>query len=297
MPKTILKIFLIALFLVTTRYALSEANDRARAQKLNTESATVVESGAFELDVSYLYLDQIGTSSGAYNNSFGTTSQARSKMRYHQGMLAFTYGLMDKMDVTARIGWADIRDREYPYADKSGSGITDLDIDVKYLFYQDELGLTLGYVAGIGIPIGKHSHTGHLNIGKNYWSLNQQLVLTKHIDDQWTMNADVGYRLPFGRTRDAYSPEFGRRMDNTRGTLDGNLALGFTGIDFIQPVVEANYAHEWLSSASDSDRMAFTVGAIVPLEKHRLRIGVQRDFWGRNATKAYTVNAGLTLAF
>ena len=35
-------------------------------------------------------------------------------------MLAVTYGLMDKMDITARIGWADIKDREYPYADKHG---------------------------------------------------------------------------------------------------------------------------------------------------------------------------------
>lgn len=297
MTKTILKIFLITVFLVTSQYAPGEAGDRARSQKLNTESATVVASGTFELDLSYLYIDQVGKSGGAFNNSFGTTSQARSKMRYNQAMLAFTYGLMDKMDITARIGWADIRDREYPYADKSGNGITDMDIDVKYLFYKDELGLTLGYVAGIGIPVGNHSHTGHLNVGKNYWSLNQQLVLTKHIDEQWTMNADVGYRLPFGRTRDAYSPEFGRRMEDTRGTLDGNVALGFTGIDFMQPVVEANYAHEWLSSNSDSDRVAFTVGAIVPIKKHRLRIGVQRDFWGRNATKAYIVNAGLTLAF
>jgi hypothetical protein len=247
--------------------------------------------------MSYLYIDQIGSKNAAFNDSFGNTSQDRSKMRYQQAMLAFTYGLMDTMDITARIGWADIRDREYPYADKSGKGITDMDIDVKYLFYKDELGLTLGYVAGIGIPVGEDSSISDLNVGKNYWSLNQQLVLTKHIDEQWTMNADVGYRLPFGCTRDAYSPEFGRRMEDTRGIFDSNVALGFTGIDFMQPVVEANYAHEWLSSNSDSDRVAFTVGAIVPLEKHRLRIGIQRDFWGRNATKAYIVNAGLTLAF
>jgi hypothetical protein len=297
MTKTMLKIFLIAVFLVTAHHSLSEANDRARSQKLNTESATVVKSGSYELDVSYLYIDQIGTLSGAFNNSFGASKQDRGKMRYQHAMLAFTYGLMDKMDITARIGWADLRDRDYPYADKSGNGITDMDIDGKYIFYQDERGLSLGYVAGIGIPVGNHSHTGHLNVGKNYWTFNQQLVLTKHIDDQWTMNADVGYRLPFGAKRDAYSPEFGRRMEDTRGTLDGNVALGFTGIKLMQPVVEANYAHEWISSYSDSDRVAFTVGAIVPLEKHRLRIGIQRDFWGRNATKAYIVNAGLTLAF
>ena len=297
MTKTMLKIFLIAVFLVTAQHSLSEANERARSQKLNTESATVVESGTYELDLSFLYINQIGVKSGAFSNSFGNTSQGRNKMNYRQAMLAVTYGLMDKMDITARIGWADINDREYPYADKSGSGITDMDIEGKYIFYQDERGLSLGYVAGIGIPVGENSQTGDLNVGKNYWAFNQQLVLTKHIDEQWTMNADVGYRLPFGRTRDAYSPEFGRRMDNTRGTLDGNVALGFTGIDFMQPVVEANYAHEWLSSGSDSDRVGFTVGAIVPLEKHRLRIGIQRDFWGRNSTKAYIVNAGLTLAF
>jgi hypothetical protein len=297
MTKTMLKIILIAVFLVTAQHGLSEANDRARSQKLYTESATVVKSGTYEVDLGFLYINQIGEKNGAFSNSFGNTSQGRSKMYYRQAMLAFTYGLMDKMDITASIGWADIHDREYPYADKNGSGITDMNIDGKYIFYEDDGGLSLGYVAGIGIPVGDDSHTGDLNVGNNYWTLNQQLVLTKNIDDQWTMNADVGYRLPFGCTRDAYSPEFGRRMDNTRGTLDSNVALGFTGIDFMQPVVEANYAHEWLSSNSDSDRVAFTVGAIVPLEKHRLRIGIQRDFWGRNATKAYILNAGLTLAF
>jgi len=297
MTKTMLKIILIAVFLVTAQYAVSEANDRARHQKLNTESASVVASGTFELDLSYVYINQIGKSSGAFSNKFGTTSQSRSKMRYHQAMLAVTYGLMDKMDITARIGWADIKDREYPYADKHGKGITDMTIDVKYLFYQDDLGLTLGYVAGIGIPIGKESRSGHLRIGKKHWTFNQQLVLTKDIDEEWTMNWDVGFLLPFGRTRDAYSPEFGRRMNETRGTLDSNVALGYTAIDFMQPVVEANYAHEWLNSGNDSDLLGFTLGAIIPLEKHRLRIGVQRDFWGRNATKSYTVSAGITMAF
>ncbi len=297
MTKTMFKIILITVLLVTAQYSLSEANERTRHQKLNTESATVVESGKFELDFNYLYINQIGKKNGSFSNSFGTTGQARSKMRYHQTMLAVTYGLMDKMDITARIGWADIKDREYPYADKHGNGITDLEIDVKYIFYQDDLGLSLGYVVGLGIPTGKESSSGSLRIGQNYWSLNQQLVLTKDFDETWTMNWDVGYRLPFGRTRDAYSPEFGRRMDATRGTLDSNVAFGYMGLDFIQPVFEVNYAHEWLSSNNDSDSLGFTVGAIVPLEKHRLRFGVQRDFWGRNSTKAYTVVAGLTLAF
>jgi len=297
MTKTIFKIILITVLLVTTQSALSEANSRTRHQKLNTESASVVESGTFELDLSYLFINQIGTHSGSFNNNFGTTSQPRSKMKYQQAMLAVTYGLMDKMDITARIGWADIQDREYPYADKSGNGITDMEIDVKYLFYTDERGLSLGYVIGLGIPIGKESSTGSLNVGRKAWSLKQQLVLTKDFNEDWTMNWDVGYLLPFGCTRDYYSPGFGRRMYKSEGTLDSNVAFGYTGLEFLQPVVEANYAHEWVRANSDSDRLGFTVGAIMPIEKHRLRIGVQRDFWGRNSTKAYTVVAGLSLVF
>jgi hypothetical protein len=299
MTKTMLKILLVAVFLVTAQYAVSEAADRARYQKINTDSASVVKSGTFEVDLSYMYIDQIGTKSGAFNNKFGTTRQARGTMRYHQAMLAVTYGIMDKMDITARMGWADIQDRDFPYADKSGKGLTDLEIEAKYLFYQDqENGLKLGYVVGLGIPISKSARTLHLRPGKNYWSLIQRLVLTKDFDEQWTMNADVGYVLPFGRHRDAYSPEFGRQMADTRGTLEGNVAFGYTGFDLLQPVIEANYAHGWLESASDSDRLGFTAGAIVPLmEKHRLRVGVQRDFWGRNSTRAYTFTAGLTMAF
>jgi hypothetical protein len=251
-----------------------------------------------EIDLSYLYIDQIGTKSGAFNNNFGTTGQSRGKMRYHQAMLAVTYGLMDTMDITARIGWADIKDRERPYGDSHGNGITDLEIDVKNIFYQNDHGVSLAYVAGLGIPVGKSSRRNHLRIGRKYWTFNQQLVLTRDIDERWTMNADVGYSLPFGNTRDAYSPGFGRRMDNTRGTLTGNAALGFTGINIMQPVVELNYAHEWLHSNADSDLLGFTIGAIIPLfDNHRMRIGVQRDFWGRNAVQSYTWSAGLTLAF
>ena len=298
MTKTLLKILVITVCVVITNYNLSAANDRARHQKINTQSATVVESGHMEVDLNYLYIDQIGTKSGAFSNAFGTTRQTRSKMRYHQAMLAVTYGLMDTMDITARIGWADIKDRENPYGDSHGKGLTDLEITLKNVFYENEQGVRLAYVAGFGIPTGKASRTNHLRIGKKYWSFIQQLVLTRDINEQWTMNADVGYRLPFGRTRDAYAPEFGRRMHKTRGTLDGNVALGYTGIDILQPVVELNYAHEFLKSDSGSDLLGFTLGAIVPLfDNHRLRVGVQRDFWGRNAVKSYTWSAGLTMAF
>jgi len=298
MTKTMLKFFLIAVFLVTTVHGYSEAGDRARYQKLRTDSASVVESGTFEVDLSYMYINQIGGSSGAFNNKFGTTGQSRGYTRYHQAMLAVTYGLMDKMDITARIGWADIKDKDYPYADNHGNGITDLEVDVKYVFYQDEEnGLSLGYVAGLGIPIGRNSRLLHLNVGNNSWSILQKLVLTKDFNTDWTMNADVGYRLPFGRHRDAYSARFGRQVDGTRGTLTSNAGLGFCGIDFMQPVLEANYAHEWLDGAEDSDLLGVTVGAIVPVAQHRLRIGLQRDFWGRNAVRAYTFTAGLTMAF
>jgi len=295
MTKTMLKVFLIAVFLVTAQYGLSDAGDRTRSQKLNTDSASVVESGKFEVDLSYMYIDQIGKS--AFSDHFGTTKESRGSTKYQQAMLAVTYGLMDKMDITARIGWADIKDKDYPYADSQGKGITDLEIDVKYLFYQDERGLSLGYVAGLGVPIGRDSRITHLNVGNNSWSLLQELVLTKDFNEDWTMNADVGYRLPFGRHRDAYAPRFGRRMADTRGTLESNVALGFCGIAAIQPVVEANYAHGWLDSANDSDLLGVTVGAIVPIDKHRVRVGVQRDFWGRNANRAYTLTAGLTMAF
>jgi hypothetical protein len=293
-----LKTIVIAVVVAATQFGLSEANDRARYQKINTDSASVVKTGTFEVDLGYTYIEQIGGRNGAFNDSFGTTKQSKSNTRSHQAMLAVTYGLMDKMDLTARIGWADFKDKDYPYADSHGNGITDLEIETKYLFYQDDdSGVKLAYVAGISVPIGSDSRTLHLNVGRNYWSLLQRLVLTKDLDEQWNMSADVGYRLPFGRHRDAYSPEFGRRMTDTRGTLEGNVALGYTGIDFLQPVVEANYAHEWLSSANDSDLLGFTVGAVVPIDNHFLRVGVQRDFWGRNAIRSYTLSAGLTLAF
>lgn len=297
MTKPILKVLLIAVFLVTAQFGLSEANDRARHQKLRTDSASVVESGTFEVDLSYMLIEQVGGNRAAFSDKFGTTRRTRGRTQYQQAMLAVTYGLMDKMDFTARIGWAEVEDKDYPYADSHGNGITDLDLEMKYLFYQDERGLKLGYVAGLSVPVGKDSRILHLNVGKGYWSLLQRLVLTKDFDEQWTMSADVGYRLPFGRNRDAYLPRFGRRMNDTRGTLEGNVAVGFCGIDFLQPVLEANYAHEWIDRAVDSDLLGVTVGAIVPIDKHRLRVGVQRDFWGRNAIRAYTITAGLTMAF
>jgi hypothetical protein len=296
MFKTILKVVLVAVFLVTAQYATVHAGDRARHDKLTTESATVVAKGQFEIDLGYAYMSQISTRSGAFNDNWGTTR--RSSVRTHDADIALTYGLMEDMDITARLGWADIKDRSRPFNDTYGRGIKDVEVEAKYRFYTNtDTGLSFAYSAGLGIPVGKESRNGKLRVGQKSWSFNQKLAMTKDWETV-TMNADVGYQLPFGRNRDHYSRPFCNRGYDTRGVLDSNVALGYVAFEHLQPVVELNYAHEWISKGNDSDLISATAGAIVPLANdNRLRVGVQRAIAGRNAVKAYTVMAGYAVTF
>lgn len=281
---------LVLLLFMFTGY--SQANDRARHEKLNTESATTVAKGTFEADARFTFQNQMSDKRGIFNNNWGKTR--RDAMRVYDGQLGFTYGCMDNVNMTIRAGYADIKDRTRPFGDKRGRGLKDIDVSFKWRFLNDEASkFSVAYLAGLGIPAGFKSRSGHLGPGKNFWSFNQKVALTKDWDD-FTMNADAGYDLPFGRHRQYYSTTFGNQSERTRGLMSGNLALGYVATEHFQPLVELNYAHEFRSKRNDSDLFATTLGAVVPLnECKRLRLGYQVPFAGRNAVRSQLFTVGV----
>jgi hypothetical protein len=291
-----IKVFtaLLALLFMITGDSL--ANDRARHDKLHTESATTVTKGTFEVDAEFSFQNQMSDKRGTFNNNWGKTR--RDAMRVYDGQLGLTYGCMDNVDMTIRAGYADIKDRTRPFGDKHGRGLKDIDVSFKWRFLNDEDSkYSVAYLAGLGIPAGFESRSGHLGPGKNFWSFNQKVALTKDWDD-FTMNADAGYSLPFGRHRTYYSTTFGTQSESTRGLMSGNVALGYVATEHFQPLVELNYGHEFRNKGNDSDLFATTLGAIVPLDDcKRVNLGYQVPFAGRNAVRSNLFTAGIAASF
>jgi len=128
----------------------------------------------------------------------------------------------------------------------------------------------------------QRSWTGNLA----YWSFNQNVVASK----DWgkaTTNFDVGYALPLGS-----------RRETARGTLSVDIAGGYQMRSWLQPEVELNYGHEFVSGEGDSEVLATTIGLVMPLhERVRVNAGVQQGLWGRNADKATVLSVAVKLAF
>ena len=282
------------LFMITGPECL--ANNRARHEKINTESAATVAKGTLEMDAEFTFQHQLGNTNGTFDNNWGR--DRRKKMRVYDGTIGFTYGCMDNLDMTVRAGYADIKDRTRPLGDKHGRGLKDVDVSFKWGFFNDEDNrLKVAYIAGTSIPVGFESKSSHLGPGKNFWSFNQKLALTRDWDD-FTLNADVGYDLPFGRHRQHYSTTFGTETGRARGLMSSNVAVGYLINEYFQPLAELNYAHEFRSKENDSDQFAATLGTIVALDDcNRLRFGYQIPFAGRNSVRANLFTAGIAVSF
>jgi len=242
--------------------------------KLNTEDATPVDPGHFELEFAYSFT----RATRQWDDHW--SGENRGLMREHGFEVGLTYGVVENLDVGFGVGWADIYDRDYDADDIAGPhygrGATDLAIGAKWRFYHnEERGLSFAYVPGLTVPTGRRSNRNHIGPSQEFWSFDQRLAMSKDWG-RWTMNADLGYSLPFGS-----------RRDDARGTLDANLAVGHQLYEWLQPELELNYAHDFVHRGGDADVVAVTGGVIMPLsESWRVETGVQHAIAGRNADQA-----------
>ena len=233
--------------------------------KINTDDATPVDPGHFELEFGYSFT----RAKRQWDDNW--SDQGRGLTREHALELGLTCGLVENLDISLGMGYSDLYDRDSSPSD--GGGLTDLEFGAKWRFYHnDDLKLSLAYLPGLTIPIGRESNARHLGPSQEFWSFDQKLALSKDWG-RWTADVDIGYSLPFGDKR-----------DDARGTLESDIAVGYQLYDWLQPEVELNYAHDFVNKGDDSDLVAVTVGLVMPLSDYwRASMGVQQAVVGRNA--------------
>jgi len=254
--------------------------------KINTADASPVDPGQFELETSFVYT----RSKRAWDSSGSTHS--RGLFREQTIGFSFTAGLVDNVDINISGGYSWLRDDDFDGggdepASLRADDFTDLEVSGRYRFFHDEeRNLEIAYIAGVTIPTGSRSGADRIGTSQEFWSFNQTLVATKDWG-QWTLNGDIGYSLPIGNKR-----------QNARGTLNMDLALGYQVLPWLQPVVELNYSHNFMSGEDDAQVLAVTAGLIMPINDFlRVTVGVQQGIWGENADKATTILTGVAFMF
>lgn len=271
-------------------------SEHARHDRLAAESATPVPPGSLEAELGLDYSRTLERPRGFFNNSWRL--RHAEKTRVWDWGLSLTYGVMADLDATVAAGYSDIKDRNRPFDDRFARGYDDLDIGAKWRFHQDPAaGLSIAYVPTLTIPVAEEAKTGRLGPGQKFWGLTNRLALTQDMD-ALTANLDLGYMLPFGRTRKHYAREFNFESVNTRGILDANLGVGFVAHEHFIPEAGLSVAHEFRSRGNDSTAFDAVIGAAIPLtEQVRAKVGLREPLLGRNALRTRSLMVGLAVQF
>jgi hypothetical protein len=256
--------------------------------KINTPDASPVDPRHFEIESAYSF-----THSKSSWNSNGD-AETRGLAREQSMSLSVAAGVVENFDVAVSGNYAWLKDKENDFDENdallgpaSGHNFGDLDLSGRYRFFESkELGLEFAYIAGFTIPTGSSSSRREIGTSQEFWSFNQTLVASK----DWgklTANADIGYALPMGDKR-----------ENARGTFNADVAVGYQVLPWLQPEIELNYGHDFLTDEEDSDLLAITAGLVMPItDRLRINLGMQQGVWGQNTDKATTLCAAVKLAF
>jgi hypothetical protein len=256
--------------------------------KINTPDASPVDPGHFEIESSYAYLH----SKRFWNNSGNT--HTRGLLREQSLGLTVTAGVIENFDVAVGGSYVWVKDKDNDFdpddaelGPQNGHDFGDLEMSGRYRFFESkEQSLSLAYIGGFTIATGSSSSREEIGTSQEFSSFNQTLVASKDWG-KWTANADVGYALPFGDKR-----------ENARGTFNADVAVGYQYRPWLQPVIELNYGHDFLSDENDAQVLAITAGLVMPInERLRVNLGVQQGVWGRNNDKETTLSVAVKLAF
>ncbi len=232
----------------------------------------------------------------------------------YEWMLDARMGVAPGIEVGLSTAWVDMYDRAIGdtdafYGSNHGRGMDDLNVYVKYRFLEEH-GLSVAYIPGITIPTGRSTEftadnfadgRGRFGPGQHFWSFDQRLAMTQDLEPV-VVNADIGYSMPFGRTRRAYMRDFGEYTSfRTRGdndeTFEYNKRLEYGVIDAnvgalyaegpIRPLMELNYAHRLVSKGTGSSIIHATIGGVVQVDENmpRVKVGYQHPVAGSNAAR------------
>ena len=295
-----------------TGFSEAAASEYIDSQMLQTESAVPLEEGAVDVELGVTYTKANDGKRGSWSNNWSRSR--RESFRMYEWTLAATMGIAPETDITLSTGWVDLYDRGLgqTYTDGGGNhgrGMDDLTVALRHRLLE-EGGTSVAYIPGMTIPTGRHSNEGRgrFGPGQKFWSLDQRIALTQDLNEV-VLNADVGYSLPFGRTRRSYMRDWGesteystadrRSKDSSeRGVLDANAGVVFAEGP-VRPLVELNYAHRWISRGNDSDQIHATIGSIIAIEDDlpRVKVGYQHPVAGRNAARTRRFLLSMAYAF
>ncbi len=268
---------------------LTAASEEAGPEhgKINSPDASPVDPGQFEVEATYVY----GSANRAWDSHGDGVSRGFASER--AGGLSLTAGVADNLDVAVSSGYKWLRDKDNDYdgdgnpGPMAGEGAGDLDVSARYRFIQNEAyHLDVAYIGGFTIPTGTRNGEAHLGASQEFWSFNQTVVASKDWG-RWTANIDAGFSLPIGDRKGA-----------ARGTFNADLASGYQLLPWLQPELELNYCHDFVSAADDSEVLAVTAGMVMPINQHlRVNAGIQQAFWGSNTDKTTVFSVAAKVAF
>lgn len=274
-------VFITICFLVCNNIGHAESAGSITPEhgKVNTADPSTVDPGHYEIELNYGYL----RATRAFNSN--SDSVERGSLDERETSLVLTAGLIENWDMYFGLLFVRITDDETD--PNRGSGIGDVEFGGRYRFINNETaGLEVAYTAGFVAPTGSDGNEDEIGTSQQYWSLEQAVILSKDWG-QWTMNAELGYSLPFGED-----------SEDSDGGVTLNAAVGYQITPAIQPELELNYGKEFVAIDDDADVLSVTAGLVMPLsDSFLMKAGVVKDVSGTNADKATLYLINLKLAF
>ncbi len=259
--------------------AFAQPDISVEPAKLNTDDAFAVKPGSWEAEFGY------SLANGKHQNDYHGSRNHRGKLREHHFDWSLKTGLVDRFELNAAIGYANLLDKETS-ADGPvrGHGWKDIELGSKIEVVRGvERNFVFSYAPSVMIPSGRESREDRLGPGGDSTVIQQRVIFTKIIG-RWSFDLDSGYGLPVGNRK------------GFRGTGDVNAAAGYQIFNWLQPGMELNYAHDFINEEYDADTFAMTWGAVMPIhERIRINSGVQQVLAGKNTDQTTTFSVVTTL--
>ncbi|MBN1378048.1 MAG: transporter [Gammaproteobacteria bacterium] len=247
--------------------------------KVNTGDPSTVDPGHYEIEFEYDYFKA--------NRAFDENGNSVDRGSFHERDMALvlTVGLVENWDIYFGLPVVRIEDEDSD--PNRGSGVADAEFGGRFRFINNETShLEIAYTAGFIAPIGSDDSEDEIGTSQQYWSLEQALILSKDWE-RWTMNAELGYSLPFGKHRDAAD-----------GSVSLNTAIGYQITPTIQPELELNYGRDFTANETDAKVLSVTAGLVMPVNDMLLvKAGVVKDVSGTYADKTTLYLLNIKLVF
>jgi len=257
--------------------------DQPELAKVATEDAGTVDPGALELAVG---IDHAWTSK--FWDADGISADRGGRARQTGLGVGLKYGVVESLDIGVGMGWSRITDQAAAEAGEpdSGSGLADVDLGLKWRFFQGEDDrLACALTAGAIAPMGRGTAEDVMPVASEDWALRGGLVATGWID-----------RLAWSTAIEFVRP-LGEAADETRYEFAWDAAVGWQVAPWLQPEIELHYQSAKAVEGDDSSVWSGTVGLLAPLESGRIAVGWTRDLAGHSADQSDQVAASYTVTF